>query len=288
MAPRKRKTSGDCADTPVDSCPDAALDDIIARHQRAKTEMEERNRRERVEAERRDALLGYLLTAAAWGRGGQHSSPATDADNWVGLLHTQLTKAAPYVEGDIIGRLTAPGCSEARRVLVRVCRLIRSEHWEKAKAILAAGLGSTLSPELWADLSCQLPEDIAAMLPQDMQAMFREQRKPAQNVAPAIPVPSRAPAPPQHRLMFDDETLTVTLDGQPIRVDDQKAYAVYRAIAELYQPGYPVKNPAIQDRVRGLKGHNAVSDTLKKLPDILRETIETKTNGKTLRLPLAD
>jgi hypothetical protein len=56
-------------------------------------------------------------------------------------------------------------------------------------------------------------------------------------------------------------------------------------MVEEFSPGNPVKNLAIQKRVRGLQGRNAISSCLKKLPPALRKTIKTRTNGKSLRLP---
>ncbi|HEY7428848.1 MAG TPA: hypothetical protein VH682_31750 [Gemmataceae bacterium] len=87
------------------------------------------------------------------------------------------------------------------------------------------------------------------------------------------------------RVTFDDGTQTITLDGNPVPVEDQKAYAVYKALYTDYRPGKPVKNATIQRQVKGLNGHNAVSDCIKNLPEALRNTIVSNTNGKSLRFP---
>jgi hypothetical protein len=152
------------------------VDEIIARAQRQKAEADEERRRERAEARRRDALLNDLLTARAWGRSRPESSPATEAANWVGLLDTLLTRAAPYLQCNIVGRLAAARHGHTRQVLVRVCGLVRDKQWEEARRVLGAALDSALSPALWEDLGGQLPDDIAGLLPEALQAMVRQQR----------------------------------------------------------------------------------------------------------------
>jgi hypothetical protein len=89
------------------------------------------------------------------------------------------------------------------------------------------------------------------------------------------------------RVVFDDPSQTVTLDGEPLTITDGKAYAIYQFIYNECQqhPGRPITNKKIQLKIKGLNGHNAVSDHLKSLPKALRDTIKTNTNGKSIRLP---
>jgi hypothetical protein len=93
-------------------------------------------------------------------------------------------------------------------------------------------------------------------------------------------------APPTGRLQFDAETLTVTLDGTAYRLEDPKVFRVYRAIAEAEQP--PITNGQIQNLKLGVQGGKGVSRRLAALPQPLRATVRTKTNGHALVLPPAE
>jgi hypothetical protein len=165
-----------------------SVDEIIACHQRAKEDADERGRQQRAEEKRRGALLGHLLDA--WGRTRSDGGPLTDATNWVGLLHALLTTTAPYAGGEIVGRLPERG--EARRVVARVCGLVQVGDPEQAVTVLGRAFDSALAAALWEDLSRHLPEDVACLLPEDLQAKFREQQDgPARATAAAaaaIPV----------------------------------------------------------------------------------------------------
>lgn len=93
-----------------------------------------------------------------------------------------------------------------------------------------------------------------------------------------------APEPPK-RLTLDDATQTVTLDGEQYLIENPKTYGIFKAIYEKYSPGNPVTNETIQRLVHGVRGKNAISNHLKKLPSALFKIIMTTTNGKSLCLP---
>jgi hypothetical protein len=91
-----------------------------------------------------------------------------------------------------------------------------------------------------------------------------------------------APTPAAERLTFDDETLTITLDGERFPFDEGKAYAIYKFLHEKSreQTGIPVTNAEIQRKIKGLNAHNAVPNLIKTLPAPLQDTIVSNNNGK--------
>src|SRR5262249_18772950 len=92
-----------------------------------------------------------------------------------------------------------------------------------------------------------------------------------------------AAPPPSGRLTFDDARLVVTLDGTPHRVDDPRAYAVYKAIAQRTTP--TITKAAIQEQEPGIKGRKTVYQLAKKLPEPLYETVHWDTTGYWHTLP---
>jgi hypothetical protein len=85
------------------------------------------------------------------------------------------------------------------------------------------------------------------------------------------------------RLIWDDLTQTVTLDGQDYLIDDLKAYRIYRAIATAEQA--PITKADIQQQVKGVMGRKAIHTRVQSLPPALRKTIQVNTTGYWLKLP---
>jgi hypothetical protein len=97
----------------------------------------------------------------------------------------------------------------------------------------------------------------------------------------------RSPPPnrelPRQRLVFDDMTRTVTLDGRAHEVSDPKVYEVYRVIAGAI-PG-ALSKAQVSTQVKGVHGSKTIPSLLKKLPEPLRKTIETGPHGYSVVLP---
>ena len=79
----------------------------------------------------------------------------------------------------------------------------------------------------------------------------------------------------QQRLTFDDETLTITLDGKPFRTADPAAYNIVKFLAHpdrlaKYHPG-----STIQATTPGLKGKNKIADKIGSLPKAIRDCIHS-------------
>jgi hypothetical protein len=88
------------------------------------------------------------------------------------------------------------------------------------------------------------------------------------------------------RLLFDEATLTITLDGKAFPIDDGKPFAIYRYIWEKSSPTKPVTNIDIRAHVKGLEAQNAIANHLKMLPPALYATIVPVPGvGKYILLP---
>jgi hypothetical protein len=98
--------------------------------------------------------------------------------------------------------------------------------------------------------------------------------------------PGRVPggASGQQRLIFDQATQAVTLDGTTHTIEDAKTFSIYKAIAEAEQ--YPIRNEDIRQAVKGVQGRHAIRNRLNTLPKALQSTIHTSTAGHTFRLPV--
>src|SRR5262249_43437570 len=89
-----------------------------------------------------------------------------------------------------------------------------------------------------------------------------------------------AAANPKDRLLFDQDTWTITLDGKEYSIKDPKAFQVYRVI---YEAG-PTTKSKIQSQVPGTKGDKTIPNLLGNLPAALKNTIENGTWGYRVRL----
>jgi hypothetical protein len=78
-------------------------------------------------------------------------------------------------------------------------------------------------------------------------------------------------APP--RLVFDDAAHTVTLDGVPHQVQEPKAYAVYKVIAQPPADMPYIPKAKIRSLVRGVAGQKTIPRLIKTLPNSLRTTV---------------
>jgi hypothetical protein len=84
------------------------------------------------------------------------------------------------------------------------------------------------------------------------------------------------------RLRYDRQTQIITLDGTPHKIEDPKAFAVYKAIADKCPE--PLTKAMIQDRVTGCRGDKKIPHLLDSLPEELRKTISSGPNGYWLKL----
>jgi hypothetical protein len=84
------------------------------------------------------------------------------------------------------------------------------------------------------------------------------------------------------RLHFDSPTQTITLDGFPHHIDDPKAFAVYKAIADACP--LPITKRKIQGQVPGCRGVKTIPLLLARLPRPLKDTVRSGVNGYWLDL----
>jgi hypothetical protein len=78
-------------------------------------------------------------------------------------------------------------------------------------------------------------------------------------------------------IAFDPETHTVILDNVHHKVDDPKAFAVYKAIVD--NRPQPLTRIQLGDKVPGCKGGRTVRNLLDKLPVALRNTVRSGPPG---------
>jgi hypothetical protein len=93
-----------------------------------------------------------------------------------------------------------------------------------------------------------------------------------------------APPPQLDRLTFDDDTLTVTLDGTRYKVDNPKAYEVYKVIVRR-DDNSPITKPKIRAKVKQVAGQKTIPNLLDTLPPALRRTVRVDTRGYWRELP---
>jgi hypothetical protein len=84
------------------------------------------------------------------------------------------------------------------------------------------------------------------------------------------------------RLRFDQQTLTVFLDGRPIKVNNPKAFLLYKIIAENQGP---ITRSQIRTHGQHFKGDKTVPRLLKTLPPVLRHTVQSSRSGYWVVLP---
>jgi hypothetical protein len=102
---------------------------------------------------------------------------------------------------------------------------------------------------------------------------YWERLPPSRVRAPEALRPAGSSPTPSERLAFDSQTQTVILDGTQHKVDDPKAFAVYREIAGACPQ--PVTAADIRGRVKGCRGTKKVRQLLNTLPDPLRRTVRS-------------
>jgi hypothetical protein len=85
------------------------------------------------------------------------------------------------------------------------------------------------------------------------------------------------------RLTFDDNTLTVTLDGTPHRIKDPKAYAVFKTICA--RDTSTITKMQIRVRVKGVAGRKTIPHLIGTLPPTLQQTVKVGTRGYWTELP---
>jgi hypothetical protein len=85
-----------------------------------------------------------------------------------------------------------------------------------------------------------------------------------------------------NRLTFQDLTKTISLDGITHKVEDPKAYEVYKEIVKAGTR--PITKAAIARIVPGCRGRKKIPSLLRTLPDPVRDTVCTTRNGYHLDL----
>jgi hypothetical protein len=90
------------------------------------------------------------------------------------------------------------------------------------------------------------------------------------------------PQSSHQRLRFDQDTYTVTLDGDTFKVNNPKAFLVLRTVAEA---GGPITRAALRGKVRGINGNKAVNTMRKSLPPPLAEILKSGPDGFRIELP---
>jgi hypothetical protein len=88
--------------------------------------------------------------------------------------------------------------------------------------------------------------------------------------------------PALDRLIYDDYTSTVTVDGVDYKVEDRKVYALYQTIAKSKTP---LTKALLAQELPGLKGDKTIPRLLDKLPEALRETVKGGLHGYWVELP---
>ncbi len=86
------------------------------------------------------------------------------------------------------------------------------------------------------------------------------------------------------RLVIDDDTSTITIDGLRSTVKNPKAFALYRALAA--DRPMPLTKASLCARVPGCKGRKSVPAVLQTLPPRVRDTVVSGPGGYSIRLPL--
>jgi hypothetical protein len=173
------------------------------------------------------------------------------------------TKRLEELLQDAKARFTEAGCDvravlgEADEVRASVRRLLT---W-----------GATVSPG-------------AAPVPtrEGLEATIRYAREAVERLTSVWPAETAA-STPERRLTFDDDTLTVVLDGKRHKIDDSQAYAVYKSIAQRDTP--TITKRGIRSRVRGVRGQKTIPRLLGALPRVLHQTVQVSTKGYWLVLP---
>jgi hypothetical protein len=99
----------------------------------------------------------------------------------------------------------------------------------------------------------------------------------------ALAAAARGLAGTSARLVFDDATLTITLDGVGHRIEDPKAYEVFKAIAERDAP--TINKTGIRKEVKGVNGQKTIPRLIADLPPALRQVVKCNTTGYWIVLP---
>jgi hypothetical protein len=111
----------------------------------------------------------------------------------------------------------------------------------------------------------------------DMEAV-----PPSIEAAPVVPRLSEMPSRSASRLVFDLPTYTVTLDGHRYKVDNAKAFLIFREIANTEGP---ITRAELRLKVKGINGKKAVRGALNTLPAPLAKTVIAGPHGFRIELP---
>lgn len=100
---------------------------------------------------------------------------------------------------------------------------------------------------------------------------------------PAIKAKLELQSIDEPRLVCDDETKIITLDGKTFKNLKPKQYLLFRTIQE--GRGRPITRKEIAEKTDTFKGANAVAGTIRALPQALQACIISDTSGHAFRLP---
>ncbi len=84
------------------------------------------------------------------------------------------------------------------------------------------------------------------------------------------------------RLHFDQDTHTVTLDGEAFKIDNPRAFLVYRAVWEAHEP---ITRDELRGKVKGISNPKAVNSLRQQLPHLLAKTLRSGPEGFWIDLP---
>ena len=86
----------------------------------------------------------------------------------------------------------------------------------------------------------------------------------------------QSPIEPE-RLRIDFDTLTIILDGKAQKIDDPKAFAVYKTLFDA-RP-HPLTKAQIQEMVKGCQGKNKIRQLIDALPTPIRKIVQSGHSG---------
>jgi hypothetical protein len=293
---RKRKPPDDRNDQPADPTPPPAesVDAIIARNLEAKAakvredqEREEEPRRRRMVLNALDSACRYILATGT----------TTDPGNWVGDLYQILQTAAPFVEGDILSKISKEG-GASWQVLLAVCDLVQKaiaderesrhqamgEKCERARLLLARAFAGNLSADLWKDLSGRFPEEVSRLLPDDLREQFQAML--AGPVVVTLPLQEQeaGPRPPKCIVALVDGGFSLR-GGEPHPLTPRERQMLevlldsrhYTARSDLLREEMGVDKQVREDPAQIIK------DTAKRLRSKLRKALGLPHKGKDAR-----
>lgn len=84
-----------------------------------------------------------------------------------------------------------------------------------------------------------------------------------------------------NRLLFEQDTWTITFDGMPLNIEKPKAFLIFRAIYECPH----ITRDKLRAKVSGIRGDKTIPNMIESLPQQLRSTIRSDNSGYWVSLP---